>query len=126
MIFQIDLPVPPSVNNLFINKRGRGGRIISPKYRAWKNEASIALWQRGKPLPAPINRAVSVMIEVSQKCRCDLDNMAKPLLDFLVSHAILHDDNKRVVRCILLQWADIEGARVSVFEGERGNAGDWS
>jgi Holliday junction resolvase RusA-like endonuclease len=126
MIFKIDLPLPPSVNNLFINKRGRGGRVIAPRYRAWKAEAEFALWQRALPLPAPIDRPVSVLIEIGNKCRCDLDNMAKPLLDFLVSMAILHDDNKRIVRCILLQWADIPGARVSIFEGERGNAGDWT
>ena len=39
----LHLPFPPSLNNLFINVRGKG-RAPSARYAAWRRRATQAMW----------------------------------------------------------------------------------
>jgi Holliday junction resolvase RusA-like endonuclease len=88
MRLSVTIPRPPSVNNLFANKKG--GRFKTPHYKAWIQEAGIRLNQQTVDAPM-ISGPIKVLI-ILDKGRADLDNLCKPLLDLLVSHRLIHDD----------------------------------
>lgn len=46
----LSLPLPPSENNLYINIKGRGGRVKGPGYRAYEAEYQAWEWEWFKPL----------------------------------------------------------------------------
>ena len=101
---EFDLPAPPSTNNLFLNRGGRGGRIKSPGYRSWIKEAG---WQLRLAHPAKIMRTVAVSVTLGLASqRPDVDNCLKALLDLLVTHEVIEDDAQvvelsvRVDRCV--------------------------
>jgi crossover junction endodeoxyribonuclease RusA len=84
----LNLPVCPSLNNLFLNVKGRG-RVKSPRYKAWLEQAGYAL---NRYVFTPVHGPVHVTICVPDKCRSDLDNLAKGPLDLLVSRGWIDDD----------------------------------
>lgn len=85
----IRLPIPPSVNNLFMNARGKG-RIKSPEYRAWLASANTLMnVARHGLVPSP----VTVTVRVGNDTGRDLDNLGKPVLDVLVASGVIADDS---------------------------------
>lgn len=104
------LPVPPSTNNLFINVK-HGGRVPSPRYRAWKEEATGALWTQKR---TPIAGKVKVTIRVPDKGRRDLDNFCKAALDFLVQHRLIASDDRHTLRALEVHWAERNDCEVTV------------
>jgi Holliday junction resolvase RusA-like endonuclease len=106
----VRLPVPPSVNNLFSNKRGGGGRFITPKYRAWRNEAGTLL-----NIARPIKFGgipVELAIYIPEKTRGDLSNRIKALEDLIVAHGLINDD--RQVKRILVEYHESAEAVLSI------------
>lgn len=100
----VQLPFPPSTNNLFLNVRGRG-RIRSKAYRAWSEAASWELLsQRPAKLVGPV--AVCIHLVAPNKRRMDADNRIKPVLDLLVEHSIIQADDSRIVKEIKAVWAE--------------------
>ena len=97
MIIPFTLPLPPSVNNLYLNLRGRG-RVKSPAYRAWLDEAaaicSDAAWRHNPPPPDSRWSLEAVCVMPNWRRR-DLDNAAKAAIDFLAARLGL-DDNRLV------------------------------
>lgn len=96
---QIELPAPPSVNHLFKNRRG-GGRAETETYRDWK--AQVA-WRFHHAFGAQDKRPVIfrgdviVLIGVERSNgKADIDNLTKALLDALVRHRVIVDDNRVV------------------------------
>jgi Holliday junction resolvase RusA-like endonuclease len=118
VLFACELPIPPSVNNLFVNAAKGRGRYPSQQYTRWKKEAALSLI--GLPLPTkPIAAPVAIEISIATKCRNDLDNSAKALIDFLVQQGILLNDNRTIVRRITLQWdASVKTSKVTVLRHE--------
>lgn len=116
--FSLTLPAPISVNALFVNRSAKAmkGRMISPRYVAWRALADAALWTQ-KPL-ATFTGRVAVMIAIEEPKRPnDLDNKAKCILDFLVRHAIIAGDDHRYVRMLVMSWSpSIKGAKVIITE----------
>lgn len=108
----LDLPTPPSTNNLFFNAGKGRGRVRSPEYMSWQILAGHHIQiARQKPINGP----VCVSIVVQENGRRDLDGYAKPLLDILVTHRLIPDDRNKVVREIKSSWSsEIEGCRVTV------------
>jgi crossover junction endodeoxyribonuclease RusA len=107
----ICLPMPPSTNHLFA---GRGRRYRSPEYKAWTIEAGLQL---NRQHPASVLGLVSLLIEVAEpktKRAQDITNRIKAVEDLLVSHGVIQGDDQRYVRRVTAEWADIEGARVTV------------
>lgn len=98
---------PPSTNNLFITARGR--RIKSPEYRSWITAAG---WQFKQCKPSPIKGRVAVSITVPRNNRRDLDNFLKPLLDLIVAHGIIKNDN--LVEQILIRWHGAADSRAVI------------
>ena len=107
---RLTLPFPPSVNNLFLNVRGRG-RVPSARYRAWRKRADDSMW--GQKIEA-VSGPVQIQITYEDQGRCDLDNLQKAILDHLVHHRLIDGDDRAVVRKITLQWGAVQGAVIDV------------
>jgi Holliday junction resolvase RusA-like endonuclease len=90
----IDLPRPPSVNNLFLNKGRGGGRVKTRAYREW---VSLAAWEI--KIAARSGRiegkfGVLIILGACPGNAPDLDNMIKPIVDALVSAGVTPDDRE--------------------------------
>lgn len=110
----INLPMPPSTNNLFLNGSGRTGRVRTPEYNAWIKEAGYMLRSQH---PRSIRERVDILIEVSDSestMSWDVANREKAAVDLLVAHYVILGDSKKYVRQITLRWADVAGVRVTV------------
>ena len=90
-MIEVRLPLAPSTNNLYIT-RGKK-RIVSPRYRAWREAAGKELIAQ-KPMPVAGIFDLFLYIEWPDKRRRDLDNCGlKACLDLLVSHGLVEDDS---------------------------------
>ena len=115
----LQLPFPPTTNNLFVNQRGgRGGRFPSKSYKAWRGRAAVAIRRQA---PEPIKGPVMVNLQFGRPdCRRrDLDNYSKAPLDALVQHGLIEDDS--MVQALSMAWGPVPGATVRVwaYTGER-------
>lgn len=93
MSVTLKLPLPPSVNGLFVNKRGGkpgGGRFTSPGYGQWQWAAFAAL-QTQKPVGS-VSGPFHFRLTVPRDMRGDIDNRLKAAIDFCVAQKITHDD----------------------------------
>lgn len=113
----LQLPYPPSANNLFIN--ARRGRAKSPRYREWEGRALDAI-RTQLPVIHTIKGAYHLLIRMTapDRRRRDLDNMTKAISDLLVTARVIADDcNAQVIN--LHRSADIiKGGAVEVIVSE--------
>lgn len=111
-MIRLDLPIPPSANELFLNNIGRGyGRRIAPKYAAWRWQAFLALRNGLKSAPVgKIEGRYKLTIYLPERMRGDCDNRIKAVSDFLVDRNITHDDR---------YCADVRALRASIVEARR-------
>lgn len=108
----ITLPMPPTDNHLFAGNGKR--RYRTREYEAWIKEAG---WGLASQRPPQALGVVSVLIEVSTResnNAWDLTNRQKAAMDLLVKHKIIQGDNRPYVRKFAMEWADIDGIRVTV------------
>lgn len=112
----IDLPFPPSANNLFATKGRR--RIRSERYISWTNVASAALLkQKPKRVRGPV--ALTILVENKTDRLRDLGNLEKAVTDLLVDYRIIDGDNYKTVRAINLAWSSsVCGCRVAIARAE--------
>ena len=91
----INLPLPPSVNALYWNKKGKG-RIKTKTYKAWLSEADVWMLPQMRFI-APVTGPCEVKI-LLPKVRGDISNRIKAVEDYLVSREITGDDrhNRKV------------------------------
>lgn len=108
------LPVPPSVNSMFVNVPGKG-RIKSKDYKKWISEAG---WLLKAARVRPVTGRVEIALVIAEPKRetSDLDNRTKACLDLLVEHGIIEDDSSKYVRKITQSWGskDLGGMSVSI------------
>ena len=103
MIISLTLPIPPSVNQIW---RCQGSKIRKSKtYRLW--QASASLYAMSSAISRPkITKPVAVEMIVRTghgwRSSRDIDNIAKPILDWLVLWGVLSTDNCSVVRSVLI------------------------
>lgn len=113
----IQLPFPPSVNNLFLN--GRSGRFRSQKYDSWIQEAGTEIMRQR---PSKCVGPVSLMFEFQEgrdKRKRDITNLLKAPEDLLVKHGIIEADDGSVVRKVSAAWsAEVEGVRITIEQSE--------
>lgn len=85
------MPVPPSVNQMFRNVRGKG-RVKTEAYDQWRASAATSLrLQR----IAPVAGRVVVIFGVERgSLAADIDNRIKAMLDAIVAAKIISDDNQ--------------------------------
>lgn len=102
----IQLPFPPTTNNLFVNVGKR--RVRSKGYDAWLTEAAAMIWQqRPAKLAGPYQMTVTA--DRPDNRRRDLSNLIKSIEDLLVKCGIVADDSD--ARRIVLEWSDKAAAK---------------
>lgn len=98
------LPTPPAVNNLYGNRKDGKGRYRTASYEAWILHAGHVLNRARVPT---FSEPVKVRMSFPEpKGRADLDGKPKAILDLLVRHEILPDDNNKHVRELHLKWCE--------------------
>lgn len=111
-MIELTLPMPPSVNAMFKDRRAGGGRTRakSKKYRDWLIEAgTILMIQR----PPKITGDVVVDYTFGPRHRlADVFNREKAVSDLLVKHGVIEDDRRIVDGRV--RWGDVQGVRVRV------------
>ena len=107
-----NLPIPPSVNQMFPLNINTGGRGISKQYETWRTDAGWELkQQKARPICGPVE--IHIVIREPSR-RSDIDNRIKPLLDLLVKHGIIDGDHDKTVRKVSAAWGDVERAQVEI------------
>ena len=106
-----ELPLPPSVNNLFVTRGNR--RFKSPEYRAWL-ALVIPKLSRLKRVAGPFEIVLTVFGEVSASR--DIDNMIKPVVDACVKADVIGNDTIRQVRRVVaeMKWGSLGEPKVLV------------
>lgn len=112
-MIRIALPMPPSVNGLYANKKA-GGRTKTAEYKAWHKLASTKIKASHRQALGPYNISIQLRQSVVSSLS-DIANREKALSDFLVSHGVIKDD--RYCRSLFMTWAeDIEADCVVIVE----------
>lgn len=109
------LPWPPTANTMFGLHGHR--RFVSRSYATWKLHAGEHLeGQKPTKFDGPVN--ISIALKNPRKARWDVDNRVKPVIDLLVTHQVIEDDNHEVVRRVTAFVGDAPGATVTVEDAE--------
>jgi Holliday junction resolvase RusA-like endonuclease len=127
----LSLPLPPSSNNAFANRKGGTGfgRVKSGRYRAWIKQADVyyALQRLGSK--QPITGPYTCKMVFPPRMRGDLENRSKLIMDWLVSRGLTPDD-KHLQGLILERdnefntdhvWIVVRGADVRPVEAAAGS-----
>ena len=88
-MIDVKIPLPPSVNDLYANRRNGRGRIKTRRYKQWINAAGWELlYQRARPIYGRYH-----MVVFLPHMRGDPDNRLKALCDLFVAHDLIIDDS---------------------------------
>lgn len=96
---RVTLSLPPSTNGLFTSVKGKNGKTIRVKskaYTAWHAVAVPKLWSLNPPKTYPCTFFWLVVGKIDT--RRDGDNLLKPLVDAVVNAGVIPDDSVRYVR----------------------------
>jgi len=93
--FDVELPIPPSLNGAYANVAGVG-RVKVSTYRNWQVNAVKSI-VAAVPAHKRVGGPISVSILLPAKMRGDCDNRIKPVLDALVKSGRV-DDDRNVVK----------------------------
>jgi Holliday junction resolvase RusA-like endonuclease len=105
----IDLPPPPSVNRTR-KIDWRNNHVL----RKWIEHADALVLSGPKVTGRRIPR-FELFVVVSERCRNDLDNSLKTLIDYLRRIEIIEDDGPAHMRRVTIEWGLApEGARITV------------
>jgi Holliday junction resolvase RusA-like endonuclease len=86
----ITLPLAPSVNAMFGNRRGGGkGRFPMPAYKRWQ---VLAGWEIHLAKMTPIDGPYVLSLVLPSSMMGDVDNRIKATSDLFVKHRITPDD----------------------------------
>lgn len=107
------LPYPPSINSYW-RSIGRGRVILSAKGRAYRVRSGEALAEQGVARERrPERLSVALLAQPPDRRVRDLDNILKPLLDCLTTHAVIADDGQ-IDDLRVLRGQRVDGGRVWV------------
>ena len=95
------LPMPPSVNKMFRNVRGRG-RVKTNIYVDWTGHAGWVLKRQWHSEPLTTRCLAVVSVERSSLA-ADVDNRVKAIFDLLVSGRVIRDDS--LITAFAAAWA---------------------
>jgi crossover junction endodeoxyribonuclease RusA len=89
---KITLPYPPTVNTYWRNVNGR--TILSAKGRAYRNSTCMIVdAMDGQSIPVSGRLAVDAVAYMPDARTRDLDNIWKPMLDYLTYAGVWRDDS---------------------------------
>lgn len=114
------LPLPPSVNALFANVRGKG-RVRTTAYLRWANDAKASLWMQKPDGGFPFfDEPFDVQITVPLKMRGDVDGRIKAIPDFLKKPGGIVSDDKimRGVSCARSEAVEPGHCHVFVYDAK--------
>jgi crossover junction endodeoxyribonuclease RusA len=97
-MIRIELPYPPSTNNLFSN--GKKGRFKSLAYKAWLQLAAINIKDSHRQNLGPYS--ISICLKRPDMRRRDIGNFEKAVSDLLVSHGVVKDDS--LCQRLVMTW----------------------
>lgn len=103
---RLRLPWPPSVNHAYFNKAG-GGRGKSKKLRAFIGQVWASIYEQRIPrrfLSHPMRVTIN---QHARNGQGDCDNGVKCVLDTLVKSGVIADDNREIIRELVVR----DGAR---------------
>ncbi|WP_272527606.1 MULTISPECIES: RusA family crossover junction endodeoxyribonuclease [unclassified Providencia] len=107
------LPFPPSVNACWRNINGK--TLISAKGRAFRANATAAIYEQLRKRPKAITKHVSVTVRMypPSKRRMDIDNYLKAPFDALTHAGVWSDDVQ--VRRAVIEWHEVvKGGRFEI------------
>jgi len=120
-----DLPMPPSVNNMYATFNGR--RIPSREFKAWKIAAADTLGSQYAAMGSPsVHKPVALSIRLGLNYRGDISNRIKAVEDLLVDTLDMPND-RYIERILVERDQSIEGAVVTIdgpYAGEARAIGD--
>jgi Holliday junction resolvase RusA-like endonuclease len=114
--FCITLPYPPSVNSLYLNGKGKA-RIKTEKYKKWITESdakALTLRHKFKQFTSPI--IIRLQFKRPDQRTRDIDNLSKPILDFLTRYNIIIDDSFKYIQGLSSSWINTGGGPRVVVE----------
>ena len=111
----LTLPAPVSAHALFVVSEGYG-RQPSHTYSAWKRSAGNELKRQKR---VRLSGPVRIAITIGKDTRGNLYDFAKAIIDLLVTHNIIQDDKKDVVREVVMAWGKQDGCVVMIEEAAR-------
>jgi Holliday junction resolvase RusA-like endonuclease len=99
----IDLPVPPSINDVLRN-HGKGTRIK----QAWIQNADMHVMARGglRKLAKMPGKFEVTLVLAEDLCGCDLDNCVKLAIDYARRLRLIINDDKRYMRGVHIVWGE--------------------
>lgn len=100
---QVEVVLPPTSNNLFINVNGRG-RVPSPKYREWKAIAQLAFARMQPAEVFPVSVHITVCGGKGFRKGSDICNREKGILDAMVEAGVLPDDSWEYVQRVIISY----------------------
>lgn len=106
----VEIPVPPSANNLFLNTPGHG-RVRTKAYRQWTR---LAGWRVKEQRPGRIVGPYRLHLRLPNATRGDVDNRLKATLDLLVSLGVVDDD--RLAQDVRVSRGEAEGCRIEIVK----------
>lgn len=115
----VDVPVPPSTNNLYVNRAK--GRSKSSEYRDWIASVEGLVMQLRPLAPGPFSIAYTLVGGSDLNLGRDLGNIEKPLTDVLVRTKRINNDSLRAgLHEIILRFVESdEGAAYVRIETRR-------
>lgn len=94
---------PPSVNHIW--NRGRGGRVYrSRSYQTWITRNLFHTGHRVRMVPGPVHVSIRIYGGKGWRKGRDIDNVLKPLMDFLQHIGAITDDCAEVVTSIAVGY----------------------
>src|SRR5574338_948647 len=102
---ELSLPFPPSTNNLHFNVKGRG-RVSTPEYRKWKEDAGTLLRMQ---CPPRVSSRCEIVIDLDDSRKGDAANREKAVVDLLVAHGVIGGDSKKYLKRVSIGWESITG-----------------
>lgn len=97
-MIRLELPYPPTTNNLFINAGKK--RVKSDAYKAWFALASAHIKDSHRQAIGPYS--ISICCRRPDKRRRDIANLEKAVSDLLVAHGVIKDDS--LCERLSMQW----------------------
>jgi len=112
-MIRLSLPMPPSSNGLFANKKA-GGRFKTQGYKDWQKIAGTCVKDAHRLNLGPYS--ISIALKRSTvSCLSDLTNREKAISDLLVSHGVVKDD--RYCQMMSMRWdEDLDGECVVIVQ----------
>lgn len=100
LLWSIQLPLPPSQNQLWIPvaTRGRSRFVTSAEYKKWRSAIQLSEWVEAPVFDIPLGIVLTTKPGAEFPESSDIDNFFKAPIDALKRHFIIADDNCRFIQ----------------------------